>query len=198
MKSFRANLFTRGCSADPGPVWDLKKVFPICFSVSLTAVHEPYLHWVKNWAELSGRGVLCGRDARAQGGISQSCKKKRIKKKKLTSYCKGPQCWLRNPSRKNEALVRLRENHTAVASSVAAQVPGDQEATPTPARTLHTNRCCYAIKLNHSVLRSIAAAAVRRCLFILTLQRVNAKTKWVNISRRRWRLLGCNSCCTHT
>lgn len=41
----------------------------VCF---LTAVQEPYLHWVRSWAELSGRGVLCTDEVHGQAAISQS------------------------------------------------------------------------------------------------------------------------------
>lgn len=52
---------------------------PICF---LTAVQEPYLHWVRSWAEFSGRGVLCAGEAHGHAGISQSCTNRHANKVK--------------------------------------------------------------------------------------------------------------------
>lgn len=53
---------------------------PPTSSYFLTAVQEPYLHWVRNCAELSGRGVLCAGEAREHDGISQSFNDKHCNK----------------------------------------------------------------------------------------------------------------------
>lgn len=53
---------------------------PPTSSYFLTAVQEPYLHWVRNCAELSGRGVLCAGEARGHDGISQSFNDKHCNK----------------------------------------------------------------------------------------------------------------------